>query len=180
MGGTSGPTRRSDHFAPAGDVWSRQTDQTCQSDHGGCHRHARKSFTDRYGSGQREQLPERISLSAEQWTQAGRWRIILGAAFSAFLHGKVVGSTPRFATRLIPARRRDQSRRGTHLCVRQLFLDVFFHSRGIYLGSVYITGGVYCYSFCLAGDEGFHNPILCAANSYPFIGCVKNIIFVDV
>jgi hypothetical protein len=40
---------------------------------------------------------KRISSSAEQWTQAGRWRIILSAAFRAFLHGKVLGSTPRFA-----------------------------------------------------------------------------------
>ena len=40
---------------------------------------------------------KRISSSAEQWTQAGRWRIILSAAFRYFLHGKILRSTPRFA-----------------------------------------------------------------------------------
>ena len=40
---------------------------------------------------------KRISSSAEQWTQDGRWTIILSAAFRHFLHGKVLRSTPRFA-----------------------------------------------------------------------------------
>jgi hypothetical protein len=40
---------------------------------------------------------KRISSGAEQWTQAGRWTIILSAAFRHFLHGKVLRSTPRFA-----------------------------------------------------------------------------------
>ena len=39
---------------------------------------------------------KRISSAAEQWTQAGRWTIILSAAFRHFLHGKVLRSTPRF------------------------------------------------------------------------------------
>jgi hypothetical protein len=41
---------------------------------------------------------KRISSSAEQWTQSMRWRLILSAAFRFFLHGKVLRSTPRFAT----------------------------------------------------------------------------------
>ena len=40
---------------------------------------------------------KRISSNAEQWTQLARWRLILSAAFRAFLGGKVLGSTPRFA-----------------------------------------------------------------------------------
>jgi hypothetical protein len=40
---------------------------------------------------------KRISSGAEQWTQAGRWTIILSAAFRHFLHGRVLRSTPRFA-----------------------------------------------------------------------------------
>ena len=40
---------------------------------------------------------KRISSSAEQWTQPVRWMLILSAAFRAFLRGKVLGSTPRFA-----------------------------------------------------------------------------------
>jgi hypothetical protein len=40
---------------------------------------------------------KRISSDAEQWTQAGRWRIILSAAFRHFLHGKILRSTPRLA-----------------------------------------------------------------------------------
>ena len=39
---------------------------------------------------------KRLSSSAEQWTQAVRWRLILSAAFRSFLRGKVLGSTPRF------------------------------------------------------------------------------------
>ena len=38
-----------------------------------------------------------ISSGAEQWAQAGRWTIILSAAFRYFLHGKVLRSIPRFA-----------------------------------------------------------------------------------
>ena len=40
---------------------------------------------------------KRISSGAEQWTQTGRWAIILSAAFRHFLHGKALRSTPRFA-----------------------------------------------------------------------------------
>jgi Transposase DDE domain group 1 len=40
---------------------------------------------------------KRISSNAEQWTQLARWRLILSAAFRAFLRGKVLGCTPRFA-----------------------------------------------------------------------------------
>jgi Transposase DDE domain group 1 len=39
----------------------------------------------------------RIKASAEQLTQAGRWRVILSAAFQQFLHGKMLGSTGRLA-----------------------------------------------------------------------------------
>jgi hypothetical protein len=35
---------------------------------------------------------KRISSSAEQWTQAVRWRFILSTAFRAFLRGKILGS----------------------------------------------------------------------------------------
>jgi hypothetical protein len=41
---------------------------------------------------------KRISSSAEQWTHAGRWRIILSAAFRVFLRGRILGTTPRFST----------------------------------------------------------------------------------
>jgi hypothetical protein len=37
----------------------------------------------------------RIKETAEQLTQASRWRLILSAAFRHFLHGKVLGSTER-------------------------------------------------------------------------------------
>ena len=40
---------------------------------------------------------KRISSGAEQWTYGGRWRIILSAAFRAFLRGRILGSMPRFA-----------------------------------------------------------------------------------
>ena len=40
---------------------------------------------------------KRLRSSAEQFTQAGTWRLILSAAFQAFLHGKILGSTPRLA-----------------------------------------------------------------------------------
>jgi hypothetical protein len=35
---------------------------------------------------------ERIKATAEQLTQSARWRLILSAAFQAFLHGRVLGS----------------------------------------------------------------------------------------
>jgi hypothetical protein len=38
---------------------------------------------------------KRIKATAEQWTQAARWRLILSAAFPYFLCGKVLGSTGR-------------------------------------------------------------------------------------
>jgi hypothetical protein len=38
-----------------------------------------------------------IKTSAEQLTQAARWRLILSAAFQNFLHGRVLGSTGRLA-----------------------------------------------------------------------------------
>jgi Transposase DDE domain group 1 len=40
---------------------------------------------------------KRIKATAEQLTQAARWRLILSAAFQAFLRGKVLGSTGRLA-----------------------------------------------------------------------------------
>src|SRR2546427_1523468 len=40
---------------------------------------------------------KRIKASAEQLTQAGRWRLILSAAFQNFLRGKVLGNTGRLA-----------------------------------------------------------------------------------
>ena len=40
---------------------------------------------------------KRIKASAEQLTQADRWRLILSAAFQTFLRGKVLGSTGRLA-----------------------------------------------------------------------------------
>ena len=36
---------------------------------------------------------KRIKATAEQLTQSTRWRLILSAAFQAFLHGRVLGST---------------------------------------------------------------------------------------
>jgi hypothetical protein len=41
---------------------------------------------------------KRITSSAEQWPQLVRWRLILSAAFRAFLHGRILRSTPRLAT----------------------------------------------------------------------------------
>ncbi len=38
---------------------------------------------------------KRIKATAEQLTQAARWRLILSTAFQAFLRGKVLGSTAR-------------------------------------------------------------------------------------
>jgi hypothetical protein len=38
---------------------------------------------------------KRIKATAEQLTQAVRWRLILSAAFQYFLRGKVLGSTGR-------------------------------------------------------------------------------------
>jgi hypothetical protein len=40
---------------------------------------------------------QRIKASAEQLTQADRWRLILSAAFQSFLRGKILGSTGRLA-----------------------------------------------------------------------------------
>ena len=40
---------------------------------------------------------KRIKATAEQLTQAERWRLILSAAFQNFLGGKVFGSTRRLA-----------------------------------------------------------------------------------
>ncbi len=40
---------------------------------------------------------KRIKATAEQLTQADRWRLILSAAFQNFLHGKVLGGTGRLA-----------------------------------------------------------------------------------
>jgi len=40
---------------------------------------------------------KRIKASAEQLTQADRWRLILSAAFQNFLRGKVLGNTGRLA-----------------------------------------------------------------------------------
>ena len=40
---------------------------------------------------------KRIKATAEQLTRAARWRLILSAAFQAFLRGKVLGSTGRLA-----------------------------------------------------------------------------------
>jgi hypothetical protein len=40
---------------------------------------------------------KRIKETAEQLTQAGRWRLILSAAFQQFLRGKLLGSTGRLA-----------------------------------------------------------------------------------
>lgn len=40
---------------------------------------------------------KRIKANAEQLTQSARWRLILSAAFQAFLRGKVLGSTGRMA-----------------------------------------------------------------------------------
>jgi len=40
---------------------------------------------------------QRIRTTAERLTQAGRWRLILSAAFRSFLRGKLVGSTARLA-----------------------------------------------------------------------------------
>jgi hypothetical protein len=40
---------------------------------------------------------KRIKATAEQLTQAARWRLILSAAFQQFLRGKVLGSTGRLA-----------------------------------------------------------------------------------
>ena len=40
---------------------------------------------------------QRIKATAEQLTQADRWRLILSAAFQVFLRGKVLGSTARLA-----------------------------------------------------------------------------------
>jgi hypothetical protein len=37
---------------------------------------------------------KRIKASAEQSTQADRWRLILSAAFQNFLRGKIGGSRP--------------------------------------------------------------------------------------
>lgn len=42
-------------------------------------------------------LLRRIKMSAEQLTQADRWRLILRAAFQVFLRGKVLGSTARLS-----------------------------------------------------------------------------------
>jgi hypothetical protein len=42
-------------------------------------------------------LLKRIKATAEQLTPAARWRLILSAAFQAFLRGKVLGSTGRLA-----------------------------------------------------------------------------------
>lgn len=40
---------------------------------------------------------KRINKTAEQLTQAARWRLILSAAFQYFLHGRVLGSTAKLA-----------------------------------------------------------------------------------
>ena len=40
---------------------------------------------------------KRIKATAEQLTQAARWRLILSAAFQNFLRGKILGSTGRLA-----------------------------------------------------------------------------------
>jgi hypothetical protein len=40
---------------------------------------------------------KRIKATAEQLTQAARWRLILSAAFQHFLRGKVLGSTSHLA-----------------------------------------------------------------------------------
>lgn len=40
---------------------------------------------------------KRIKATAQQLTQADRWRVILSAAFQQFLHGKLLGSTGRLA-----------------------------------------------------------------------------------
>jgi hypothetical protein len=40
---------------------------------------------------------KRIKATAEQFTQAARWRLILSAAFQQFLRGKVLGSPGRLA-----------------------------------------------------------------------------------
>jgi hypothetical protein len=39
----------------------------------------------------------RIKESAEQFTQAVRWKLILSAAFQKFLRGRVLGSTFKLA-----------------------------------------------------------------------------------
>ena len=43
------------------------------------------------------QFLHRVKTTAEQLTHLNTWRLILSAAFHAFLHGKVLGSTPRLA-----------------------------------------------------------------------------------
>ena len=40
---------------------------------------------------------KRIRTTAEQLTQAGRWRLILSAAFQVFLRGKILGGTAKLA-----------------------------------------------------------------------------------
>ena len=40
---------------------------------------------------------KRIRTTAEQLTQAGRWRLILSAAFQVFLRGKTLGGTAKLA-----------------------------------------------------------------------------------
>ena len=40
---------------------------------------------------------KRIKTTAEQLTQAVRWRLILSTAFRYFLHGKVLGEVGRLA-----------------------------------------------------------------------------------
>jgi len=40
---------------------------------------------------------KRVKTSAEQLTQAARWKLILSAAFQQFLHGRVLGSAGRLA-----------------------------------------------------------------------------------
>ena len=42
-------------------------------------------------------LEPQIKATAEQLTQAARWRLILSAAFQRFLRGKVLGSVGRLA-----------------------------------------------------------------------------------
>jgi hypothetical protein len=41
---------------------------------------------------------QRIKTSAEQLTQAARWKLILCAAFQHFLRGRVLGGTGRWLT----------------------------------------------------------------------------------
>jgi hypothetical protein len=43
------------------------------------------------------QFLKRIKVTAEQLTQAERWKLILSAAFRSFLGGKVIGSPGRVA-----------------------------------------------------------------------------------